>query len=168
MNDSGHKLKDLGTGCASDWKILLISDLAWIEKKLNKFICEVRAGYREGYVVTTPDVVETIDSPDVWAQLRRELEDIDISPTITEEHHDCISNWMNWSALSMCPYGGHLAIARLLLEHSADLYNVDVDGDTPMQIATTRGHSEVVILFDEAQAERDRLARELDDEPTAK
>ncbi|KAJ8105689.1 hypothetical protein ONZ43_g7325 [Nemania bipapillata] len=65
-----------------------------------------------------------------------------------------------WSALSMCAYGGHLAVAKLLLEHGADLDNIDVDGDTPMQIATTRGHSEVVILFDEVRAERDRLARE--------
>ncbi|KAI0386406.1 hypothetical protein F5Y04DRAFT_121841 [Hypomontagnella monticulosa] len=262
-----------------------------IERRLNKFICEVRAGYREGSVVTTPDVVETIESPDVWAQLRRELEDVGISPAIMEEHHEYISEWMKsvlaqgladeddsahlhnmvspdsgyggsivassvdmstaneefesdmrrrqndrpveeifktlsvetstpsvrkksitdptrllrklfvkedalvqaasdgdidkvakllsigcnvnardrwgWSALSMCAYGGHVAIARLLLEHGADLYNVDVDGDTPMQIASTRGHSEVAILFDEAQAERDRLARELDDEPTA-
>ncbi|KAI1101713.1 hypothetical protein F4804DRAFT_290466 [Jackrogersella minutella] len=260
-----------------------------IEKRLNKFICEVRAGYREGSVVTTPDVVETIESPDVWAQLRRELEDIGISPAIMEENHEYISNWMKtaltqglvneedpaelndalspdsgygssimsscvdmntaneefelemrrkqaerpldeifkpltvesttpsvrkksltdptrlirklfmkedalvqaasdggidkvakllsigcnvnardrwgWSALSMCAYGGHLAIGRLLLEHGADLYNVDVDGDTPMQIASTRGHSEVAILFDEVQAERDRLARELDTEP---
>ncbi|KAI0120901.1 hypothetical protein F4776DRAFT_231747 [Hypoxylon sp. NC0597] len=262
-----------------------------IEKRLNKFICEVRAGYREGSVVTTPDVVETIESPDVWAQLRRELEDIGISPAIMEENHEYIANWMKsalaqglaeedpaesndaispdsgyggsivssyvemntaneefelemrrkqaerpleqifkpltidstipsvrkksltdpsrlirklfvkedalvqaasdgdmdkvanllsigcnvnardrwgWSALSMCAYGGHIAIARLLLEHGADLFNVDVDGDTPMQIASTRGHSEVAILFDEAQAERDRLARELDAEPTAK
>ncbi|KAI0839967.1 hypothetical protein F5Y06DRAFT_19345 [Hypoxylon sp. FL0890] len=263
-----------------------------IEKRLNKFFCEVRAGYREGSVVTTPDVVETIESPDVWAQLRRELEDIGISPAIMEEKHEYILTWMKsalaeglaneespaapsdavspdsgyggsmvssyvdmntaneefelemrrkqaerpleeifkpltvestippirkksitdpsrlirklfvkedalvqaasdgdidkiakllsigcnvnardrwgWSALSMCAYGGHVAIARLLLEHGADLYNIDVDGDTPMQIASTRGHSEVAILFDEAQAERDRLARELDAEPTAK
>ncbi|KAI1141291.1 hypothetical protein F5Y05DRAFT_256517 [Hypoxylon sp. FL0543] len=262
-----------------------------IEKRLNKFICEVRAGYREGSVVTTPDVADTIESPDVWAQLRRELEDIGISPAIMEENHEYISTWMKsalaqglasedapietsdaispdsgyggsivssyvdmnnaneefesemrkkqaerpleeifkpltvestvpsvrkksitdpsrlirklflkedalvqaasdgdidkvakflsigcnvnardrwgWSALSMCAYGGHVAIARLLLEHGADLYNVDVDGDTPLQIASTRGHSEVAILFDEVQAERDRLARELDAEPAA-
>ncbi|KAI6083622.1 hypothetical protein F4821DRAFT_190283 [Hypoxylon rubiginosum] len=263
-----------------------------IEKKLNKFICEVRAGYREGSVVTTPDVIETIESPDIWAQLRRELEDVGISPAVVEEQHEYISSWMKsalaqglvdedcpaelddalspdsgyggsivssymemnkadeefevdlrkkqaerpleeifkpltvdsatpsvrkksltdparllrklfvrevelvqaasdgdidkvarllslgcnvnardrwgWSALSMCAYGGHVAIARLLLEHGADLYNVDVDGDTPIQIASTRGHSEVAILFDEVQAESDRLARELDTEPTAK
>lgn len=61
---------------------------------MNKFICEVRAGYREGSVVTAADVVETIESPDVWAQLRRELEDVGISPAIVEEHHEYISNWM--------------------------------------------------------------------------
>ncbi|KAI2608008.1 hypothetical protein GGR54DRAFT_392384 [Hypoxylon sp. NC1633] len=261
-----------------------------IEKRLNKFMCEVRAGYREGSVVTTADVAETIESPDVWAELRRELEDVGISPAVMEENHEYISNWMRsvlvqglsedpvgstdaltpldsgyggsivsssvdmntandefesemrrkradrpleevfkpltvevnvpsvrkksltdpsrllrklfvkedalvqaasdgdidkvarllsigcnvnardrwgWSALSMCGYGGHVAIARLLLEHGADMYNVDVDGDTPMQLAATRGHSEVAILFDEAQAERDRLARELDTEPVA-
>lgn len=61
---------------------------------MNKFICEVRAGYREGSVVTVPDVVETIESPDVWAQLRRELEDVGISPAIMEENHEYISSWM--------------------------------------------------------------------------
>ncbi|KAI1498968.1 hypothetical protein F5X99DRAFT_391649 [Biscogniauxia marginata] len=270
---------------------LINSSTTRIEKRLNKFICEVRAGYREGSVVTTPDLVETIESPDVWVQLRRELEDVGISPAVMEENHDFISSWMKlalsqglvneedptqsdeilavpsdsgyggsvsfstsalntaneefeeemrkkqadrpieeifkpltveitepssrkksltdptrlirkifqkstalvqaasdgnidkvakllrigcnvnardqwgWSALSMCAYGGHLAIARLLLEHGAELDNVDVDGDTPIQIATTRGHSDVVILFDEVRAERDRLARELDSEP---
>ncbi|KAI1073439.1 hypothetical protein F5B20DRAFT_567000 [Whalleya microplaca] len=263
-----------------------------IEKRLNKFICEIRAGYREGSVVTTPDVVETIESPDVWTELRRELEGVGISPTIMEENHDYISSWMKsaltqgllneeepvelsdslpsdsgygssmassclemsaanetfeldirrkqadrpveeilkpltiepttpsirkksltdparlirklflkedalvqaasdsdidkvakllsigcnvnardrwgWSALSMCAYGGHLAIARLLLEHGADLDNVDIDGDRPMEIATTRGHSEVVILFDQVRNERDRLARELDAEQPAR
>ncbi|KAI8628430.1 hypothetical protein F5Y19DRAFT_476414 [Xylariaceae sp. FL1651] len=269
---------------------LINSSTTRMEKRLNKFICEVRAGHREGSVVTTPGVAETIESPDVWAQLRRELEDVGISPAVVEENHEFISQWMKsalahglmdeddpaeanhlhllpsdsgyggstafsttelsvaneefeeelrkrqanrpieeifkpltvetvetsvrkksitdparlikklfvkntaiiqaasdgdiekvaellslgcnvnakdrwgWSALSMCAYGGHLAIARLLLEQGADLDNVDVDGDTPMQLATTRGHSELVILFDETRAERDRLAREHDGE----
>lgn len=68
----------------------------------------------------------------------------------------------------MCAYGGHLAIAKLLLDHGADLDIVDVDGDTPLRIATTRGHSELVILFDEVRAERDRLAREHDAKVPAK
>ncbi|KAI3321369.1 hypothetical protein HD806DRAFT_503915 [Xylariaceae sp. AK1471] len=272
---------------------LINSSTTRIEKRLNKFICEVRAGYREGSVVTTPGVAETIESPDVWQQLRRELEDVGISPVVVEENHEYIVEWMKtalaqglmdeddptevinplhpqhsdsgyggstvfstaalsvaneefeeelrkkqanrpiedmltplqaeslelsvrkksltdpmrlikklfvkntaiiqaasdgdiqkvakllslgcnidaterwgWSALSMCAYGGHLAIAKLLLEQGASLDIVDVDGDTPYHLATTRGHSEIVTLFDEVRAERDRLAREQDREPT--
>ncbi|KAI1166772.1 hypothetical protein F5B18DRAFT_31684 [Nemania serpens] len=269
---------------------LINSSTTRIEKRLNKFICEIRAGQREGSIVTTPGVAETIESPDVWAQLRRELEDVGISPVVVEENSEYIAQWIKaalaqglmdeddptlveqplqlplladsayggspifsaaalgvadeefreefrrkqsgrpieeifkpltvevtepstrkvsltdptrlikklfvkstaiieaasdgdiekvakllslgcnvnaterwgWSALSMCAYGGHLAIARLLLEHGADLDIVDVDGDTPLRIATTRGHSELVILFDEVRAERDRIAREHD------
>lgn len=61
---------------------------------MNKFIAEVKAGLREGSVVTTPDVTETIESPDVWNQLRRELEDIGISASVMEENHEYISSWM--------------------------------------------------------------------------
>ncbi|KAI1345387.1 hypothetical protein F5Y01DRAFT_320818 [Xylaria sp. FL0043] len=274
---------------------LISSSMIRIEKRLNKFVCEVRAGHREGSVVTTTGVAESIESPDVWQQLRRELEDVGISPTVVEENHAYIAQWIKaalaeglmdeddptevdhpqhqamltdsgygrssvfspaalsvaneefeeefrekqsnrpieeifkpltvnvgefstrkksltdptrlikklfvkntaiieaasdgdiekvakllslgcnvnaterwgWSALSMCAYGGHLAIARLLLEHGAELDIVDVDGDTPGQIATTRGHSELVILFDEVRADRDRLAREQDTEITS-
>ncbi|KAI0105212.1 hypothetical protein GGR51DRAFT_519911 [Nemania sp. FL0031] len=290
-----HDLADIRSRLVSNVTLLtafnsalINSSTTRIEKRLNKFICEVRAGYREGSVVTTPGAAETIESPDVWAQLRRELEDVGISPAVVEENNEYIAQWIKealaqglmdeddpteadhalrlpsladsayggsstfsaaslsvaneefgeelrkkmadrpieeimkpltleamepstrkksltdptrlirklfvkntaiieaasdgdiekvakllslgcnanatdrwgWSALSMCAYGGHLAVAKLLLEHGADLDNVDVDGDTPMQIATTRGHSEVVILFDEVRAERDRLARE--------
>jgi hypothetical protein len=62
---------------------------------LNKFITEVKAGFREGSVVTTPDVAETIESPEVWNQLRRELEDMGISTAVMEENHEYISNWMS-------------------------------------------------------------------------
>jgi hypothetical protein len=70
------------------------SSTSRIEKRLNKFITEVRAGFREGSIVSIPDVTETIESPDVWNQLRRELEDVGISPAVMEENHDYISNWM--------------------------------------------------------------------------
>jgi hypothetical protein len=277
-----------------------------IEKKLSKFIAENQAGMREGSVTTAPDIVETIESPDVWVQLRRELEDVGISAAIVEEHHEFIASWMKdalrdglmqeneptaintmmlskdftipepdayppppsdsgygsiepasrrpsdllsladgefetdlkkqlsersitavfdpltinvppvpkvrrkpnafslvkrvfqketaiiqaasdgdlekvaklislgmdvnardrwgWSALSMCGYGGHKAIAQLLLDHNANLDNVDVDGDTPYELATNRGHTELVVLFDEVRAERDFKLREMDTE----
>ncbi|KAJ4482360.1 hypothetical protein J3R30DRAFT_3699798 [Lentinula aciculospora] len=257
---------------------LMNSSTTRIEKRLNKFISEVRAGYREGSIVTTDDATENIESPDVWHQLRRELEDVGISPVVMEENHLYISNWMKvalsqglsnelppddleaqpndlgnggsvnsssmativakdsefetelrkkqaekpveeivsptikkrmdpsrliqklfrkdtaiiqaasdgdlnaiaklisigcnvnardrwgWSALSMAAYGNHLTIARLLLEHGAKLDNVDVDGDTPRQLATNRGHSDMVILLDEVCAQRDLQAREKDTE----
>ena len=56
----------------------------------------------------------------------------------------------------MCGYGGYLDIARLLLDHGADLENVDVDGDNPEISARNRGHANIIILF---QEERERLSR---------
>lgn len=69
-----------------------------------------------------------------------------------------------WSALSMCGYGGHKQIARLLLDHGANLDNVDVDGDTPSSLAAQRGHAQLVIMIDEERAARDLRIREQDTE----
>jgi hypothetical protein len=65
-----------------------------IEKRLNKFIEEVRSGLREGSVVTTSDVAENIESEEIWLQLRRELEDVGISASVVEEHHVYICSWL--------------------------------------------------------------------------
>lgn len=65
-----------------------------------------------------------------------------------------------WSALSMAAYGNHLSIARVLLDHGANMDNTDVDGDTPRQLAVNRGHSDMVILLDQVCAERELYARE--------
>lgn len=64
----------------------------------------------------------------------------------------------------MCGYGGYVEIARMLLDHGADLDNIDVDGDTPETLATNRGHAEVLILFEEERAARDQKTREADTE----
>ena len=64
----------------------------------------------------------------------------------------------------MAAYGNHLKIARILLDHGGDLNNIDVDGDTPYQLATNRGHADMLILFDQVTAERDLRAREADTE----
>ncbi len=69
-----------------------------------------------------------------------------------------------WSALSMCGYGGHKQIARLLLDHGANLDNVDVDGDTPSSLAVQRRHAELVLMFDEERERRDQKVREGDKE----
>jgi hypothetical protein len=262
-------------------------------------MAEVQAGLREGSVVTVENAAETIDSPEVWTEFRRELEDVGISAAIVEENREYIAKWIKgalqeglleesvadseserrpsvfsiastnasfpssvttyaeseysgslssrkpstatlctaneefeqqltransivpqrtptkpvivrpkkrmdmsrlvqrmmvkdkaiieaasdgklervaeliglgvnvnardiwgWSALSMCGYGGYGEIARLLLDHGADLDNIDVDGDTPTSLAATRGHTHVVLLFDEVRAMRDLELRE--------
>lgn len=64
----------------------------------------------------------------------------------------------------MCGYGGHKAVARMLLDHGADLDIVDVDGDTPTSLAAQRGHAELVIMFEEERAVRDLKLREADQE----
>lgn len=44
--------------------------------------------------MTTPGVAETIESPNVWAQVRRELEDVGISPVVVEENSEYIAQWI--------------------------------------------------------------------------
>ncbi|KAJ6558031.1 hypothetical protein B0H19DRAFT_1149526 [Mycena capillaripes] len=320
---------------------LVNSSTTRIEKKLNKFITEVQAGMREGSVISDKNVATTIQSPDVWAELRRELEDIGISAVVVEERREFIVEWLKdafargllegnghivgiedagiidrsftpegfgsrsstptndegissrsrtpthydfdhdsssytsapsewshdnserntvghrgeamnaatsaftadvrrnrnernvtevldplaastiyslpspsststlrtrrrtfglverlfqkqtaivqaasdgdidrvarllslgmdvnavdrwgWSALSMCGYGGHVAIARLLLDRGAKIDNVDVDGDTPKSLAEQRGHADLVIMLEEEEAIRKLRASE--------
>lgn len=64
----------------------------------------------------------------------------------------------------MAAYGGHVDVAKLLLEHGADLDNIDVDGDTPEHLATNRGHAAVVFLFEEERQRRAMAAIEADNE----
>ena len=59
-----------------------------------------------------------------------------------------------WSALSMAAYGGHETIAKLLLACGAETDVPDVDGDTPLDLATNRGHANVVIAIEEERANR--------------
>lgn len=292
-----------------------------MDKRLAKFMTEVMAGLREGSVMTASDVAETIDTPGVWDQLRRELEDVGISESVIEENREYIAAWfkdtlqdglsgldessrggllrttskskaqsedsgriaptdvvfrpldkdmlyplpsvsdsgyggstrgnsvssmksavnefeedlkrsnggktiekslqklvlehpvsvvaerkssparklmkflqkddaiiqaasdgdakkvarlirlgMNvnardrwgWSALSMCGYGGHVDIARMLLKHGADLDNIDVDGESPEDLVRNRGNREMVLLFEGVRKAREQNAIDMD------
>jgi ankyrin repeat protein len=62
----------------------------------------------------------------------------------------------------MCAYGGHVEICRMLLDHGADLDNIDVDDDTPESLATNRGHADIVIMLEEERLSRDLKVREAD------
>jgi len=52
----------------------------------------------------------------------------------------------------------------MLLDHDADLDNIDVDGDTPETLATHRGHAAVVIMLEQEKLARDLKAREVGNE----
>ena len=46
-----------------------------------------------------------------------------------------------WAPISMAAYGGHTQVARVLLDAGASVDYTDVDGDTPLQLATNKGNS---------------------------
>ena len=65
-----------------------------LEKKLNLLIAEVRAGKREGSVLSTQTFDTTArNDQETWEALRRELEDIGISPAIITEKRQFIIAW---------------------------------------------------------------------------
>lgn len=71
---------------------MVSSSQARIEKKLEKFIAEVRAGLREGSVVSSHHP-QTLDNADSWNDLQRELEDIGLSAGMVSEHQEYIKAW---------------------------------------------------------------------------
>ena len=65
-----------------------------LEKKLNLLIAEVRAGRREGSVISTQTFDTTArNDQETWEALRRELEDIGISPGVITEKRQFIIAW---------------------------------------------------------------------------
>lgn len=70
------------------------SSHARLEKKLNLLIAEVRTGKREGSVVSTKTFDTAVQNDrETWDALRRELEDIGISPGVITEKRSFIIAW---------------------------------------------------------------------------
>ncbi|KAJ7474441.1 hypothetical protein B0H11DRAFT_2035434 [Mycena galericulata] len=95
---------------------LIHSSTTRIEKKLNKLFMVTQAGLREGSAVSGSDVELAIQSPDVWAVLRRDVEDVGISAVVVEEHHEFILNWFQ------------TALAQGLLEENAGVVRINNGG----------------------------------------
>ena len=95
-----------------------------IEKRLNKLFAEVRAGLREGSVVTTTTIAETLESEDVWKQLQRELEDVGISAAVIQENKSYISQLVKTAItdgmLEEGQSSAFLDIPRLTISGSTD------------------------------------------------
>ena len=72
-----------------------------LEKKLDLLIAEVRAGKREGSVISTQTFDTTArNDQETWEALRRELEDIGISPGIVTEKRQFIIAWFQEAVAS--------------------------------------------------------------------
>ena len=70
------------------------SSNARLENKLDLLIAEIRSGEREGSVISTHTFdTATQNSREAWEALRRELEDIGISPEIINEKRQFIVTW---------------------------------------------------------------------------
>ncbi|KAJ6620972.1 hypothetical protein B0H10DRAFT_1911439 [Mycena sp. CBHHK59/15] len=124
LSDVRQRLVSSTTLLTSFNTALINSSTTRIEKKLNKFITEVQAGMREGSVMSASDVASTIQSPDVWAELRRELEDVGVSAVVVEERHDFIVNWLK------------NALADGLLEGNACVVDIDDVGISSLSVTS--------------------------------
>ena len=70
------------------------SSHARLETKLNLLIAEVRSGRREGSVISTQTFdTTTRNDRETWESLRKELEDIGISPSVLTEKRQFIIEW---------------------------------------------------------------------------
>jgi hypothetical protein len=84
-----------------------------------------QAGMREGSVISSSDAATAIESPEVWAELRRELEDVGISATVAEERYNFIVNWLN------------NALADGLLDENARILSIDNEDTNSRSLTPT-------------------------------
>ena len=76
------------------WLISRSSSNARLERKLNLLISEVRAGKREGSIISEPIFDSKVQSDqETWDILRRELEDVGISAEVIVEKRVFLVGW---------------------------------------------------------------------------
>lgn len=68
------------------------SSITRVEALLEQYINEVKSGHRENSIISSPSFVST--PADVWDLLRRELEDVGISPEVLVEHRQHIISYL--------------------------------------------------------------------------
>ena len=60
------------------------------------------------------------------------------------------ANHKGWSLLMLAAVEGSVPVGRLLIEKGADLAAMNLKGDTPLSIATQKGHTAFVELLQQA------------------
>jgi len=61
------------------------------------------------------------------------------------------ANQNGWSLLMLAAVEGNLAIGQLLIERGADLAAMNLKGETPLTIATQKGHAAFADLLEKSQ-----------------
>jgi hypothetical protein len=67
--------------------------LSRLEKKLQKYAAEHRAGYRQGSVLSSRTGA-TLDTLDDWTEIKRELEDVGVPSLAIDEHREYVKSWL--------------------------------------------------------------------------
>ena len=68
-----------------------------LEQKLDRFMAEVRAGLRDGSVISSSSWA--VEDQEIWRQLQRELEDIGIPTSVFQEKKEFIAAWFQRAIL---------------------------------------------------------------------
>ncbi|KAG6991229.1 hypothetical protein G7Y79_00055g090050 [Physcia stellaris] len=127
---------------------------ARLEKRLNLFIAEIRAGRREGSIVS----VQTIDTvarnnQEKWDVLRRDLEDVGISPAAISENRQFIIAWFR-EAVAAGRIEEDVPSADdessvLLQELNNDSGDSDTASDSSIEVSTREvSHSRSVFIIE--------------------
>ncbi|KAL8869264.1 MAG: hypothetical protein Q9174_004401 [Haloplaca sp. 1 TL-2023] len=76
------------------------SSHAKLQDKFDRLISEIRAGKREGSVLSAKSFDTAADTQEMWDALRRDLEDIGISPQVIKEQRSFILDWFREAVAS--------------------------------------------------------------------
>ncbi|KAL8869638.1 MAG: hypothetical protein Q9174_004122 [Haloplaca sp. 1 TL-2023] len=95
------------------------SSQARLHKKLDQLISEVRAGKRERSVISAMSLdLTAVETRETWNSLRRDLEDIGISPQVIKEQRSFILDWFRKAVAS-----GLAEESPPIVEHEGNPYD---------------------------------------------
>lgn len=143
---------------------LYSSSHARLEQKLHDFMEDIREGKREGSIISTKNGPELdVDDQEAWTQLRRELEDVGLSPAVLHENIGFIKNWFkealaqSWleevrssvdeknEAFLRAAKAGDTALVKSLLASAVYLDYIEPEsGRNALHMAAGAGHKQTV------------------------
>jgi Ankyrin repeats (3 copies) len=147
------------------------SGMARLQKRLLKYAAEHRAGFRQGSVLSFRTGATT-DSLNDWDEVKRELEDVGVSPLAVDEHREYIRTWLQEAIeagameedpnlVHGSPSGSMIALPQLeslsLETASAPLPSQLSESGEGMSRLSTRLSSEPTLVNESLDARREKL-----------